>query len=496
MVVGTGWQYLILLILSVSGTAQINSGLSNEPIGDIVLYYLSAAPISDATVKPLCAYVSENGNARDLLFDGIIVYNVHLVMGSYPDDSLPNQDTCNNYINALFTVGHQLDSLDAIVGRVKAELNHPDFCWKVILTAPYAEDLPQGNVINYCNTIITLWNQANFSNLELIGFYFGYMEWVNQIVMIMQQTADFLHSKGYKFFWIPCYQGWPGPDWTNYGFDYVTEQPNFAFNPVDTLRFLQVNNDIKKYNIAGAEMELWNQPPESGNRLSALENANYYFDFAERFYWQGAPLITYYYGPVIAEFASTDSLRHIYDRLYNFIRRYRYCTLEPSADAYVQSAFDMLNTGKSEWLALGTDVFLNHLRVYLQFDLSAIDSRDTLDWARLELYLNNWAYGTEITDIQLFFINNDEWVETLITWQNQPYSISCSILDTVVTHLKNTGWRSWDITQFVYNELNGDKKITFLMKLKNEDSSECISYFVSKEHSALLRHPRISMGLR
>lgn len=50
-----------------------------------------------------------------------------------------------------------------------------------------------------------------------------------------------------------------GFDWPDYGFDYVTEQPNFAFNPVDTLRFLQVNNDIKKYNIDGAEMELWRQ---------------------------------------------------------------------------------------------------------------------------------------------------------------------------------------------------------------------------------------------
>lgn len=165
--------------------SQINSGLSNEPIGDIVLYYISAEPISDVTVRPLCSYVDNSGNARDWLFDGIIVYNVHL--HSYPDH--PNHDTCENYINALFSGGHQLDSLDAIVGRVKQELNVPDFRWKVILTAPYAEDLPQGNIINYCNTMINLWNNANFSNLTLIGFYFGYREWVDQIVTTMGRNG-------------------------------------------------------------------------------------------------------------------------------------------------------------------------------------------------------------------------------------------------------------------------------------------------------------------
>lgn len=472
-------------------SAQMFSEFSNEPIGNVVLYYISSAPISDATVTPLCAYVDSSGEVKDLLFYGIIIYDLNL--HAYPCE--PTHNTCDKYIADLFGKGHQLDSLDIIVHRIKQKLNIADFRWKVILSAPYYKGLSQYNITYYCKKMISIWKKKHFSNLELLGFYFGYLEWIDEeIIPVIQKMAEYLHSNGYKLFWIPSYQNSPDLSWFDYGFDYVVEQPNYAFYLPDTLRFLQVDFHIKKYGISGAEMELHNYASAS-NGLTLVENANDYFNFAEKLKWQGNPLNVFYFGPLISDFSRIDTLRIIYERIYHFVRGYECIILKPVEDAYVELMKPAAKMGATDRLALGTNSYNNCFRTYLKFDLSRIKTEDSVHWVKLYLKPEKWQCGSSIDDIQLFTISSEVWTEPNITWNNQPYSAIDSILDIPFTNLQGLGWRYWDITQATIKEYHKDKKFSLMLKRHNENNEDKICIFHSREKNSL-KAPKLYVGVR
>jgi uncharacterized membrane protein len=62
-------------------------------------------------------------------------------------------------------------------------------------------------------------------------------------------------------------------------------------------------------------------------------------------------------------------------------------------------------------------------------------------------------------------VENDNWGELVITWNNQPGF--GDVLDKVTIHSVNT-WYSWDVTSFVRSQFEGDKKASLVMMAEVE----------------------------
>lgn len=141
----------------------------------------------------------------------------------------------------------------------------------------------------YIDTVLNRWNQANYSNLELKGFYWfhedidtGNAGEVNAI----NNSGSYLHTLGLKFTWIPYFGAGQSNNWNNYSFDFAIQQPNHYFVPsTDYSRMTTTNDQIKTYN-KGIEMEFDERAmfdPDFRNRFE-----NYLKAGAEYGYMTGA----------------------------------------------------------------------------------------------------------------------------------------------------------------------------------------------------------------
>ncbi|MCS7131433.1 MAG: DNRLRE domain-containing protein, partial [Hadesarchaea archaeon] len=140
--------------------------------------------------------------------------------------------------------------------------------------------------------------------------------------------------------------------------------------------------------------------------------------------------------------------------------------LYPEADAQVAEGYPDRNYGGTTYLYVQNDLgsaFKNE-RAYLRFDLSAIPPGTSIASAR---YFNFcWrVLGTVGQNVEVRAVENDNWGEMTITWDNQPsYG---EVLDVTAIYAANT-WYSWDITSFVASEFAGDKKASIVMKAERE----------------------------
>lgn len=98
----------------------------------------------------------------------------------------------------------------------------------------------------YVSQAWTAWNEMQFNHVTLQGFYW-FMEKIEQSYNdseLVRTTSASIKSisPSLNFAWIPYFQ--PGdhslPKWKELGFDFVTLQPNFAFNNVSAGLFVQL----------------------------------------------------------------------------------------------------------------------------------------------------------------------------------------------------------------------------------------------------------------
>lgn len=114
--------------------------------------------------------------------------------------------------------------------------------------------------------VITWWidhqaerfEQGGYENLALKGFYW-YHEAIETSdpheIELVKFTADYLHSKGYYFIWIPYYQSSGFTNWKSYGFDAAVMQPNYMFNDSIPESRLYDNAEHTKMLGLGVEIE-------------------------------------------------------------------------------------------------------------------------------------------------------------------------------------------------------------------------------------------------
>ena len=223
--------------------------------GDIVLMYhgLNYNNTVESTL-PYVAYLDENGNIKDTMFDGFL----YLLTGKMPSGNAGHERTTMAdwtwYLDDLFNKGENLDALNTVAAQVNGALNlNKKYNFYVAMYIPNCKQTNFGDVDGdgvsedfskledslkaidwYMTEFFNRFAAAGYDNLQFGGFYW-YGEAVStyddpNMYTLVRGVADRVHARGEQFFWIPYFTAAGYSRWASFGFDVACYQPNYAFN--------------------------------------------------------------------------------------------------------------------------------------------------------------------------------------------------------------------------------------------------------------------------
>ena len=134
--------------------------------------------------------------------------------------------------------------------------------------------------------------------------------------------------------------------------------------------------------------------------------------------------------------------------------------LTPEADAHVQGGSNAdSNFGTEMLLSCMEDVIEDNIRrSYLRFDLSSL-SRLSVESVILRLRTASISGAGDM--LSAYFVSDDNWEETAITWNNKP--TKGALIEAVPNGLTPGEWIEFTVTNQVLNELKGDKKLSLVL---------------------------------
>ncbi len=323
------------MVLIYNGYSPSNPSLGQNTVGELT---------------PYVGYKSPSGTISDFMFDGFLflpngtgpsggAYGINVAQPSVMSDWV-------YYLNNSFDSLYNLGALDSATGNVKKLLNNSSYKAKVEIAIPFpnpsatnfgdvdgdgiSENLTylaeREKVVKwYIDQVITKWNHANYSNLELVGFYW-YSESAGFNVDDSETTllgyiANYIAGQGKVFNWIPFLDASGFAEWNLLGFDGAWMQPNYAFSSYPEQELGEAADAIKKLGM-GIEIEIhWNALTVDSLRSKYYAYLNYgvtkgYMKGAAHTYYQNSGPGTFYQSCI-----STDPVnRAIYDKTYNFIK--------------------------------------------------------------------------------------------------------------------------------------------------------------------------------
>lgn len=301
-------------------------------------------------LKPYVGYYNKNGELADFFFDSYLFLPCMSYGPSgarlHHDASAPTKDIdWTTYVEDTFYEGSNVDALEVAFGEAKQKLNDSERKAGVVFSILYpAQDQTDfgslgGKTLDFTkiddrkyavkwmiDEQMKRFNESDYENLDLIGFY-----WLEEYLVnwgdvaedkeLFKYTSDYLHSLGLKFVWIPWYQANGYNSWKELGFDAVCMQPNMYWQSVPTEgRVAKTANECEVYGM-GMEMEL------DAKALSSAEYYNRYLDYLEGGLQEGAmnSIKMYYqdantgvYGQAYA--ASDERARSVYDLTYKYAK--------------------------------------------------------------------------------------------------------------------------------------------------------------------------------
>ena len=295
---------------------------------------------------PYLAYMDTEGNIKDVMFDSFLFLynNTKFPSGGYPYEKSVKSDW-EWTLNDLFTEGEHIMALEEAAGQVKQALGlAEDFTYKVTMTIYYpSTDTPNfgdvdgdgvsENFANYADRIKAIkwyidevekrFAEANFKNIELVGYYWYHEE----IVMkdsgsndMINDTADLVHATGRDFYWIPWYCAPGFNQWSEYGFDVAVMQPNYVFD--EESPYSKVVNCAKFTELYGMGIEMEICTDALRNKLFFKKYMQYLAGGIEFGYMNDAVNMYYQSTFIYRDAAKSDNLmaRTIYDTTYHYIK--------------------------------------------------------------------------------------------------------------------------------------------------------------------------------
>jgi len=320
-------------------------------VQDLVLLYHS--PKFDGytvdTLIPYLAYVDENGNIKDTMFDSFLF----LLSGGFPSGLSGWSDSKASdwqwTITDLFTQNENILALEEAAGIVKDALKLDDdfkYGFTVTLYYPNSERTDFGDIDGdgkvdglttdenrlralewYMEEFEKKLSEYTFENIEFVGYY-----WYDESIYptdnapyIVTETSKIVHERGYDFFWIPYYTATGFSSWEDFGFDVACMQPNYVFKEeVPASRIEQAAYLTQLYGM-GIEIEI------SGKSFTSDILYRKYMEYLSGGYIYGymKDCVHMYYQDVTAYYdaavSKEESIRKIYDYTYQFIKG----TLQP-----------------------------------------------------------------------------------------------------------------------------------------------------------------------
>jgi len=317
-------------------------------------YYAFNQSLGQNTVEELTPYVgyeNTSGSITDFMFDGFLFlpYVAGAPSGGmyYCDPSHPTvMSDWSYYLDNTFDSLYNLGALNTATGNVKKILNKSSYKVKVEIAIPYptltatnfgdvdgdgiSENLTylsdREKVIKwYVDQVMTKWDSAKYTNLELVGFYW-YEEQADFTVddseaAMIRYAGNYVRSKGKILNWIPFYQAPGFAEWDSLGFDAAVMQPNYAFNNWPPQELGEAADAIKKLGM-GIEIEIhWDALSSSSYRSRYYAYLDYgvskgYMAGAVHFYYQNGGPGTFYQSCI----SNIPAIRNIYDQTYAFIK--------------------------------------------------------------------------------------------------------------------------------------------------------------------------------
>ena len=237
--------------------------------------------------KPYAAFVDQFGRRQDTLFRDYLFLGLQGPNGrSYHRETDASKAGLKSdwmwFLDRIFTSDmEQLNALNEETKATAAELGQTELKNGVVIMVPFANE----NVTNfgdvdgdglsenltalagrekvtrwYIDEVLYRFEQANYSNLVLKGFY-----WLKEDmdttkpdeVNLVKNTATYIHNQGdYIFVWIPWSQAYAATQWASFNFDFAILQPNHFVNRNDTTSPETIKNSSAKSFNAGMGVEI------------------------------------------------------------------------------------------------------------------------------------------------------------------------------------------------------------------------------------------------
>lgn len=212
-------------------------------------------------MKGLVAYVDEEGKAKDFYFDGFLYGMYGLPVKTDNQTHLYNvKSDWEEQFEAIFNGVGGLDLLNETVGKVKEELNRPDYKVYVYVTMwcvcenvtdfgdvdgdGISEDLSKAEdrkkVVDwYTGMCMEEFASGGYEHLEFDGFYWQgeSVNWDNPATPVCEdnshiitEVSEYIHAKNTNLLWIPYYTAIGYYQTYELGFDLICMQPNYMFD--------------------------------------------------------------------------------------------------------------------------------------------------------------------------------------------------------------------------------------------------------------------------
>jgi len=303
-------------------------------------------------ILPYVAHVDEKGRPTDWLFDSFLFTEFETDNGASLHHYIPDgvQATAEDWAwlaDGWFRQKTGLIGLNGAVENAGQVLGNTNHKVNVVIALPipfrpvktfgplsgedatldFSHDQDRLKALQwYVRRVLDHWHQANYSHLQLAGFY-----WTDETIPpeneeLVHAVARQIHQLGYKLYWIPFFSPQGLGKWKQLGIDGTMLQPNYFFHrEVDPGRLMQTAAKARAAGC-GVEMEFDTRVFESQWRQDRFWD---YLDAGVKYGWMTNSLIGYYEGNRgLHELANTPgSGREMYDALYHFVKG----TYQPSA---------------------------------------------------------------------------------------------------------------------------------------------------------------------
>ena len=297
---------VVLFTISALCCSCSKSIVRGDEIRDLVLIYDGGDHRTiDWNKEKFAPYVATDavdGKPAEWLFDGFLFLEIYCTQERgfakwYRDEGARKEDWVG-LIDQYLSPHRDITALNECVGEKRLEIGGEFHRRKVVLSLPepiakqtdwgelngrsldFNNDMDRLIAVKwYIDLLIERFTEAELENLQLSGFYW-LTEQATHTRTFVRDVADYIHSKGLDFYWIP-YFGSDGYTQTReFGFDYVYLQPNHFFHPHIPDSRIQEAVDLARKEGISNEMEFDERVLQSnGNRGERLAA---YIDTFER----------------------------------------------------------------------------------------------------------------------------------------------------------------------------------------------------------------------